>query len=58
MTDLEKYLEANGVKYVLDDYTPIILVPASEFKEAWRTWSAKVKEHNHKSSWGVRVIYE
>lgn len=53
-TEFEEYLKANGIKYVLDNYVPIILVPASEFKDAWKTWSSKVKELKYNSSWGVR----
>ena len=52
--EFEEYLKTNGVKYVIDNYVPIILVPASEFKDAWKMWSSKVKELKYNSSWGVR----
>lgn len=29
--EFEEYLKVNKVKYVIDNYVPIILVPASEF---------------------------
>ena len=31
--EFEEYLKVNKVKYVIDNYVPIILVPASEFNQ-------------------------